>query len=121
MNEALFSRVLEIVLEEVPARRSLVLVPGENGARRARVSGGIDWEAGADVCRDVVAKVLESGQPLLVRDLGALPGSQAHGGAPGRMPVSALCLPLLAGGEGGGAIYLDRAAGDGPFTAARSR
>jgi DNA-binding NtrC family response regulator len=118
MNEALFSRVLDIVLEEVPARRSLVLIPGANGARKARVSRGIDWEAGPDVCRDVVAKVLESGQPLLVRDLGADPGFPPRGGAPGRMPMSALCLPLLAGGSGSGAIYLDRLAGDGPFTAA---
>ena len=118
MNEALFSRVLEIVLEEIPARRSLVLVPGAGGARRARVSGGIDWEAGPDVCRDVVAKVLESGQPLLVSDLGAELGSPARGGSPGRMPASALCLPLLAGGTGSGAIYLDRTAADGPFTAA---
>jgi DNA-binding NtrC family response regulator len=118
MNEALFSRILEIVLEEVPARRSLVLVPGAGGARRARVSGGIDWEAGPDVCRDVVAKVLESGQPLLVSDLGADAGFPARGGAPGRMPVSALCLPLLAGGAGSGVIYLDRTAADGPFTAA---
>jgi DNA-binding NtrC family response regulator len=118
MNEALFSRVLEIVLEEVPARRSLVLVPGAGGARRARVSGGIDWDAGPDVSREVVAKVLESGQPLLASDLGADPGFPARGGAPGRMPVSALCLPLLAGGTGSGAIYLDRSAGDVPFTAA---
>ncbi len=118
MNEALFSKVLDIVLEEVPARRSLVLVPGANGARKARVSRGIDWEAGPDVCRDVVAKVLESGQPLLVRDLGADPGFPARAGAPGRMPVSALCLPLRTGGPGNGAIYLDRPAGDGPFTAA---
>ena len=118
MNEALFSKVLDIVLEEVPARRSLVLIPGANGARKARVSRGIDWEAGPDVCRDVVAKVLESGQPLLVSDLGADPGFPARAGAPGRMPVSALCLPLLAGGSGSGAIYLDRPAGDRPFTAA---
>ena len=117
MNEALFSRVLEIVLEEVPARRSLVLVPGASGVRRARASGGIDWETGPDVCRDIVAKVLESGQPVLVRDLGAHPDFPARG-APGRMPGSALCLPLPAGGAGGGAIYLDRPAGDGPFTAA---
>ncbi len=117
MNEALFSRVLEIVLEEVPARRSLVLVPGASGVRRARASGGIDWEAGPDVCRDIVAKVLESGQPVLVRDLGAHPDFPARG-APGRTPGSALCLPLPAGGAGGGAIYLDRSAGDGPFTAA---
>ncbi len=117
MNEALFSRVLEIVMEEVPARRSLVLVPGAAGARRARASGGIDWEAGPDVCRDIVAKALESGQPVLVRDLGAHPDLSARG-APGRMPGSALCLPLPAGGAEGGAIYLDRSAADGPFTAA---
>ena len=118
MNEALFSRIVEIVLEEIPARRSLILVPGANGARRARASGGIDWEAGPDVCRDIVAKVLESGQPVVVRDLGARPESPACGGPPGRMPGSALCFPLPAGGAEGGAIYLDRSAGDGPFTAA---
>ena len=51
--------------------------------------------------REIVAKALESGQPVL-----------ADG--PGR----AICLPLAAGGAGKGAIYLDRAAADGPFTAA---
>ena len=118
MNEALFSRFLDIILEEVPARRSLVLVPGANGIRRARASRGIDWDAGTDICRYVVAKVLESGQPFLERDLGSDPGLRAPGGAPGPASGSALCLPLLAGGEGSGAIYLDRAAADGPFTAA---
>jgi DNA-binding NtrC family response regulator len=118
MNEAVFSRVLDIVLAEVPARRSVVLVPGANRTPRVRTSRGIDWEAGNDVCRDVVAKVLESGQPLLVGDLGSGPASPARGGGPGPMPGSALCLPLLCGTTGTGAIYLDRAAADGPFTAA---
>ncbi len=118
MNESLFFKFLDIILEEVPARRSLVLVPGANGIRRARASRGIDWDAGTDICRHVVAKVLESGQPFLERDLGSDPGIRASGGAPGPASGSALCLPLPAGGEGSGAIYLDRAAADGPFTAA---
>ncbi len=118
MNEALFSRVLDIILEEVPARRSLVLVPDANGTRHARASRGIDWDAGPDVCREVVAKVLESGQPVLMRDLGAGPGCPARGGSPRPIPGSALCIPLLAGGAGSGAIYLDRPVADGPFTAA---
>ncbi len=118
MSEALFSRLLEIVLAEVPARRSLVLVPGAGGVRRARISRGIDWEAGPDVCRDIIAKVLESEQPLLIRNLGTDPGFPACGGSPGRMPGSALCLPLLTRSAGSGAIYLDRSAGDGAFNAA---
>jgi len=91
MKDSLFSKVLELVLEEVPAGRSLVLLfDGESGPR-ARLSKGIDWEADHDVCRDIVGRAIESGQPLLIRDFGAHPLFRAKGLA------SALCLPLLAG------------------------
>ena len=116
MKEGLFSRFLDMVLEEVPARRSLVLVPSPAGMKTARAAGGIRWDSGPDVSRDVVAKVLESGQPVLVRGLGAAPDERLRGGPPGGAPVSALCLPLGNGSGGTGILYLDRAAADGPFT-----
>jgi len=97
MKDSLFSKVLELVLEEVPAGRSLVLLSGEAGGLRARLSRGIDWEADHDVCRDIVGRAIESGQPLLIRDFGAHPLFQGHSSVRAKGLASALCLPFLAG------------------------
>jgi DNA-binding NtrC family response regulator len=117
MKDSLFSKVLELVLEEVPAGRSLVLLSEGEGVLRARLARGIDWEADHDVCRDIVEKAVEAGQPLLIRDFGVHPLYRGHSSVRSKGPASALCLPLLAGGRVGGAFYMDRTAAEPPFNA----
>jgi DNA-binding NtrC family response regulator len=115
MKDSLFSKVLELILEEVPAGRSLVLLSGEAGGLRARLSRGIDWEADHDVCRDIVGRAIDAGQPLLIRDFGVHPLFRGHPSVRAKGLASALCLPLLAGGRAGGAFYMDRTAAEPPF------
>jgi len=117
MKNSLFSKVLELILEEVPSGRSLVLLSGEAGGLRARLSRGIDWEADHDVCRDIVGRAIDAGQPLLIRDFGAHPLFRGHPSVRAKGLASALCLPLLAGGRAGGAFYMDRTAAEPPFNA----
>jgi len=115
MKNSLFSKVLELILEEVPSGRSLVLLSGEAGGLRARLSRGIDWEADHDVCRDIVGRAIDAGQPLLIRDFGVHPLFRGHPSVRAKGLASALCLPLLAGGRAGGAFYMDRTAAEPPF------
>ena len=117
MKDSLFSKVLELILEEVPAGRSLVLLSGEAGGLRARLSRGIDWEVDHDVCRDIVGRAIDAGQPLLIRDFGVHPLFRGHPSVRAKGLASALCLPLLAGGRAGGAFYMDRTAAEPPFNA----
>jgi DNA-binding NtrC family response regulator len=117
MKDSLFLKVLELILEEIPSGRSLVLLSGEVGGLRARLSRGIDWEADHGVCRDIVGRAIESGQPLLIRDFGAHPLFRGHPSVREKGLASALCLPLLAGGRAGGAFYMDRTAAEPPFNA----
>ena len=115
MKNSLFSKVLELILEEVPSGRSLVLLSGEAGGLRARLSRGIDWEVDHDVCRDIVGRAIDAGQPLLIRDFGVHPLFRGHPSVRAKGLASALCLPLLAGGRAGGAFYMDRTAAEPPF------
>ena len=117
MKNSLFSKVLELILEEVPSGRSLVLLSGEAGGLRARLSRGIDWEVDHDVCRDIVGRAIDAGQPLLIRDFGVHPLFRGHPSVRAKGLASALCLPLLAGGRAGGAFYMDRTAAEPPFNA----
>ena len=115
MKDSLFSKVLELVLEEVPAGRSLVLLSEGEGVLRAKFARGIDWEADHDVCRDIVEKAIEAGQPLLILDFGVHPLYRGHSSVRSKGLASALCLPLLVGGRAGGAFYMDRTAAEPPF------
>jgi DNA-binding NtrC family response regulator len=115
MKDSLFLKVLELILEEIPSGRFLVLLSGEAGGLRARLSRGIDWEADHGVCRDIVGRAIEAGQPLLIRDFGVHPLFRGHPSVRAKGLASALCLPLLAGGRAGGAFYMDRTAAEPPF------
>lgn len=115
MKDSLFLKVLELILTEVPAGRSLVLLSEGEGVLRAMLARGIDWEADHDVCRDIVEKVIEAGQPLLIWDFGVHPLYRGHSSVRSKGLASALCLPLLVGGWVGGAFYMDRTAAEPPF------
>jgi DNA-binding NtrC family response regulator len=117
MKDSLFLKVLELILEEIPSGRSLVLLSGEAGGLRVRLSRGIDWEADHGVCRDIVGRAIEAGQPLLIRDFGVHPLFRGHPSVRAKGLASALCLPLLAGDRAGGAFYMDRTAAEPPFNA----
>jgi len=117
MKDSLFLKVLELILEEIPSGRSLVLLASEAGGLRVRQSRGIDWETDHGVCRDIVGRAVEAGQPLLIRDFGVHPLFGGHPSVRAKGLASALCLPLLAGGRVGGAFYMDRTAAEPPFNA----
>jgi DNA-binding NtrC family response regulator len=104
MKEGLFSRVVEAVLMEFEADRAAVLVAGDDGNPRALVSRGIDLKADGGDCRAAVARVMKSGQLLIIRNDG--------------VASSVLCLPLISGGRSVGAVYVDRASSRAPFTPA---
>jgi len=116
MRDSLFLKVLELIHEEIPSARSLVLLSGEAGGLRVRQSRGIDWEAENGACRDIVRRAIEAGQLLLIRDSGVHPLLQGHPSARAKGLASALCLPLLAGGRACGAFYMDRTAAEPPFS-----
>ena len=115
MKDSLFLKVLELVLKEVPAGRSLVLLPEADGVLRARLARGIDWETDRDICRDIVEKTIEAAQPLLILDLGIHPLYRGHSSVRSKGLASALCLPFLVGGRAGGAFYMDRTVAGPPF------
>ncbi len=117
MKNSLFLKVLELVLEEIPSGRSLVVLSDEAGSLRVRHSRGIDWEADREVCRDIVGRVVEAGQPLLIRDFGAHPLFGEHPSVRAKELASALCLPLFAGGRISGVFYMDRTVAEPRFNA----
>ncbi|MHB8094261.1 MAG: sigma 54-interacting transcriptional regulator [Candidatus Aminicenantales bacterium] len=117
MNESLLSGFINIILEGIPAVRSLVLWPDAEGRPKARLSRGIEWAAEQEPCRTVVGRVFESGQPVLVRDFGSDPAFQGCRGIRENRIRSALCLPLFSKNGGAGAFYLDRTDETAGFTA----
>jgi len=107
----LLSRILDVMLQLTRAERAFIVLAEPDGTPYARVVHNIPEhdlpEAGAEISRTILRRVLESGETVLLGDASSSP-SYDQAGSIHRMALrSVICAPLTADAGCLGAIYFE--------------
>ncbi len=108
-------RLWDLLLEEVPAERALLVLTDSRGRSLLRLDRGLDGNGYVERCLKVVGRVLEDGQPLCLTRAPADHFLREDGRIGFEENGSLVCVPLILPGRAAGALYLDRAPGSDPF------
>jgi transcriptional regulator with GAF, ATPase, and Fis domain len=107
-------RLWRFILDEVPAHRGLLVFLDGAGKEVLRLAQGL--EDGADGFRTIIRRVLDERRPLCLERGPAEHFLRRDGRMGFHETGSVLCLPLLGPGKAPGALYVDRAPREAPFS-----
>lgn len=111
LNYSLLLKLLDLIREEIPSGRAVILLMNERKQIIFRESSGI-VQFDMDINLEIIKKALDEKHPLILNNLkgGFLFGDNENG------LWNVLCLPLLFKNKAVGVIYLDRKVGSGEFS-----
>ena len=109
-NYSTLLRLLDLIREEIPSGRVMIVIVNERRQIIFRESSGITRFDG-NINLEIIKKALDEKQPLI---LNCIKGGFLFGDK-GKGSWNVLCLPLIFKSRAGGVIYLDRKAERGEF------
>ena len=111
LNYSLLLKLLDLIREEIPSGRAVILLMNEKKQIIFRESSGV-VQFDMDINLEIIKKALDEKHPLILNNLkgGFLFGDNENG------LWNVLCLPLLFKNKAVGVIYLDRKVGSGEFS-----
>lgn len=114
-SDALQRKILETILDFIPARRAAILLTNEDLSELQAVCVAPDGEQPMRVSRTVSGQVLKDQAALLSSDLKDDELDKAESLIASRV-ASVLCVPMKIGGGRDGLIYLDTTDAGAPLT-----
>jgi len=107
---SLFGKILDYIFEVIPAHRGVIFVKDEDSAEFKLVAGkerAFGLTSGIEVSRTLLNKAAEQGKAILTTNAAEDTRFQASQSIPLHDIRSAMCVPMIHGGELQGTVYLD--------------
>jgi len=109
---SLLQKLLDLIMEEIPSARTMVLLMNENKQVVFKESREIAQSGNNEIKREIINKALDERHPVIINDL----KEDSRFWDSEDNLKSVLCLPLIIENKAVGVLYLERKAGFGTFS-----